>query len=273
MRRPNSSQKPNSTQNFNQTLKSSGVFENNEQERLKKSQMEKARSDVRKKQEELHLKQLEFKIIEAMDMKEINTMLLERNAVVFQQIKEIFDEGQVKEPEIKVDLNQVDVRKPRIENYGKRYVEQAKNIYKKPNPTEIKELVEQFNQNTRLQGSKQVDSFQRLHMEYYKIYSTFLQSQPSVEQNRRQLIQELGEVHELLSVLNNAPSFEKPAIWNKQQVPEEDKMIVDEIVNKNIRQIQNKYDFSIHDFENEGVLEEVKDYIQNKYFKGIDHTK
>lgn len=46
--------------------------------------MEKARSDVRKKQEELHLKQLEFKIIEAMDMKEINTMLLERNAVVFQ---------------------------------------------------------------------------------------------------------------------------------------------------------------------------------------------
>lgn len=57
--------------------------------------MEKARSDVRKKQEELHLKQLEFKIIEAMDMKEINTMLLERNAVVFQQIKEIFDEGQV----------------------------------------------------------------------------------------------------------------------------------------------------------------------------------
>ena len=30
-----------------------------------------------------------------MDMKEINTMLLERNAIVFQQIKEIFDEGQV----------------------------------------------------------------------------------------------------------------------------------------------------------------------------------
>lgn len=41
-----------------------------------------------------------------------------------------------------------------MENYGKRYVEQAKNIYKKLNLSEIKELVEKFNQNTRLMDSK-----------------------------------------------------------------------------------------------------------------------
>lgn len=45
--------------------------------------MEEAKTEVRKKQDELHLKQLEFKVIEEMDMKQINTMLLDRNTIVF----------------------------------------------------------------------------------------------------------------------------------------------------------------------------------------------
>lgn len=42
-------------------------------------------------------------------------------------------------------------------------------------------------------------------------------------------------MHELMSVLNNAPTFDEPAIWNKTPLPEDDKKVVDEIVDKNIR--------------------------------------
>jgi hypothetical protein len=37
--------------------------------------------------------------------------------------------------------------------------------------------------------------------------------------------------------------------------------------------IENKYEFSVNDIEDDGILRDVKDYLRMKYFKGIDWSK
>ncbi|KAM3147640.1 hypothetical protein pb186bvf_000447 [Paramecium bursaria] len=226
--------------------------------------LQETRQSVLQEKDTLFLKQLELDLIRNMDTKQINEMLLNQNAIIFQDIKELFDQEKFVDPEVKITKLDYPKRTAKAIDYAENYLKKRKNIYEKMNSVEIKQLIEDFQQQKRLMPQKINDDFESLHYLYQREYGAFLKRQPELEYHRRAMIQDLAESHELLSVLLNAPDLDKPTFWNSKPLSEKDQIITDDIIDKKIHNIKNKYDFKPEDIDGEDALTENQEKFSSK---------
>lgn len=112
-------------------------------------------------------------------------------------------------------------------------------------------------------SSASVEDKEKLYYEYQSEYMNFLQRQPELEMNRRKLLSDLAECHEMVSILNNPPPFDHPAVWNKAPLNPDDKKQVQVYVQQKLNELNNEYDFKLEDIENPAgdIQKEVKLYL------------
>jgi hypothetical protein len=70
---------------------------------------------------------------------------------------------------------------------------------------------------------------------------------------------DLGDLHEMVSALNNVPPFEKPTIWNKNPLSPEDSKFVKAQFESKLNKLNNKDDFKLEELDDKNdILKKVR---------------
>jgi hypothetical protein len=74
-----------------------------------------------------------------------------------------------------------------------------------------------------------------------QMYNEFQNDQEEFEEERTEIINNLGDCYNFISVLKNMPLLEEPRLFDQQQLVEEEHEAIQKLYEKKMKSLENKY--------------------------------